>query len=58
MAKKKLNPKKMFVVDIDMKYSTKIRVSTRTSSEAKKMAWAKFAKRLPKNLFDIQPNLW
>lgn len=42
---------KKFVVNINMTWSEDVKVTAKTASEARKKAWAKFAKRVPKKNF-------
>lgn len=44
---------KNFTVNIDMRWSEDIKVKAKTKAEARKIAWEKFKKRLPKKNFTI-----
>lgn len=52
MAKKN----KTYLVGIDMNASTEYVIRAKNKAEAKKMAFERFKKRLPKKLFDLDVN--
>lgn len=56
MEKTKKKKLKNFEVTIDMNWSEWYGIKAKTQSEAKKIAWAKFQKRLPKKNFTTYVN--
>lgn len=44
---------KNFTVNIDMTWSEDIKVKAKTKAEARRLAWEKFKKKLPKKNFTI-----
>lgn len=44
---------KNYTVNIDMKWSKDYKIKAATKSEAKKIAWERFKKSIPKDLFEL-----
>lgn len=58
MKKKSKKPTKIYIVNIDMKWSEDIDVRAKTAGEAKRKAWAIFKKKLPRKNFDILADVY
>lgn len=44
---------KNYTVNIDMEWSKDYKIKATTKSEAKKIAWERFKKSIPKDLFEL-----
>lgn len=45
--------KKNYVVNVDMKWSKDFKIQATSKAEAKRIAWDKFNKSIPKKLFEL-----